>query len=290
MMRKTRPFFAFVILAGFVLSACKLPNISSLLQPTPASPAPGTTLNDTGTIQSWQVLTGGVEEIVGAFSYTNEFYPETYAYEHAVMLLDMHGFVERDFEWEIPAESQVIGMADLDFEQNSGTFNLQLPVRPRGTINDLDQDGKKDNGVQVFAVEYAPNIAQALITRRKSSTTLALSAVDTRLFWVSSTTLVRSSPTRIPTELVASAVVCMVTATSSMVVPMAPRLVPAVSSVPVTTVSRLSVAPIVSCSSLVPVRMLSLICGMLFQVKYSPNALAAMPIIATRIIRVPKIP
>ena len=51
-------------------------------------------------------------------------------------------------------------MLNLDLENNSGSYRLQLPVKPRGTFNDVDQDGKKDGGVQIFAVEYAPNIAQ----------------------------------------------------------------------------------------------------------------------------------
>ncbi|MEM5773930.1 MAG: hypothetical protein AAGU05_02930, partial [Anaerolineaceae bacterium] len=34
--------------------------------------------------------------ITGAFSYSNDFYPEGYAYEQAVSLLDVTGFVLRD--------------------------------------------------------------------------------------------------------------------------------------------------------------------------------------------------
>lgn len=99
----------------------------------------------------------GVSTLVGEFQYSNEFYPEEYAYEHAVMLLDMTGFILRDREWEVPVESEVLGYVDMDLDANRGTFSLQLPLEPAGTMNDVDHDDMLDSGVQVFAVEYAPN-------------------------------------------------------------------------------------------------------------------------------------
>ena len=99
----------------------------------------------------------GVATLIGEFEYSNEFYPEEYAYEHSVMLLDMTGFILRDREWEVPLESQVLGYVDLNLNTNRGTFNLQLPLQPAGILNDLDNDGQENTGVQVFALEYAPN-------------------------------------------------------------------------------------------------------------------------------------
>ncbi len=151
---------AIIILAAIGTLSCKVQPFSIPFLSTPASQILDEDENETGTIQSWQVRAPDVEELTGTFTYSNDFWPEAYAYEHAVMLLDMHGFVERDFEWEVPVESQVIGMVDLDAENNSATYRLQLPVKPRGILNDVDQDGQKDSGVQIFAVEYAPNIAQ----------------------------------------------------------------------------------------------------------------------------------
>ena len=156
-----KPFMpAIIILAAVGLLSCKTQPFSIPFLSTPISQIFEEVENESGTIQPWQVKSSGVEELTGTFTYSNEFYPEVYAYEQAVMLLDMHGFVQRDFEWEVPAESQVIGMVDLNADNNSAAYQLQLPVKPRGTFNDVDQDGKKDSGVQIFAVEYAPNIAQ----------------------------------------------------------------------------------------------------------------------------------
>ena len=74
------------------------------------------------------------------------------------MLTDMTGFVLRDKEWEIPVASQVLGYLKLDEEGNSGTYTLQLPVVPQGTFDDVDQSGTYNNGVQIFAVGYEPNL------------------------------------------------------------------------------------------------------------------------------------
>ena len=96
--------------------------------------------------------------ITGSFTYSNEFVLENYYVEHAVMLTDMTGFIERDLKWELPVDSQVLGYVDVDEDTNSATYHLALPELPEGELQDVDQDGKKDTGVQVFAVTYAPNL------------------------------------------------------------------------------------------------------------------------------------
>ena len=103
--------------------------------------------------------TGQPVLLTGEMAYTNGFYPETYAFEHAVMLLDMTGFVKRDQEYVIPVESQVLGYIKMDFANKKGDYSLDLPETPRGPLNDVDNNGKQDKGVQIFAVEYAPNWA-----------------------------------------------------------------------------------------------------------------------------------
>jgi len=96
--------------------------------------------------------------LTGSFAYTNDFVLETYYVEHAVMLTDMTGFILRDMEWELPVASQVLGYIDLDEDNNSATYRLALPAVPEGQLNDVDQDGRQESGVQVFVVAYSPNI------------------------------------------------------------------------------------------------------------------------------------
>ena len=96
-------------------------------------------------------------QINGSFSYTNDILT-TYYVEQAVALVDMYGFVTRDEEWEIPVSSQTLGFLTLDTDAKTGTYTLQLPARPTGMMVDVDNDGETDEGVQVFAVSYWPNL------------------------------------------------------------------------------------------------------------------------------------
>lgn len=98
-------------------------------------------------------------QVTGTFQVSNGFVVGTYFIEHAVALNDMHGFVIRDEEWELPVDSQTLGYAEVDLESLTGKYDLNLPVQPEGEFNDVDNNGKTDKGVQVFAVAYSPNLA-----------------------------------------------------------------------------------------------------------------------------------
>ena len=104
-------------------------------------------------------LVGGPLRVIGTMNYSNEFVTETYYIEHAVMMFDMTGFVLRDEEWDIPVNSQILGYIDIDKENNTGTYMLQLPRVPLGTFNDVDQSGSEDAGVQIYALGYEPNLS-----------------------------------------------------------------------------------------------------------------------------------
>ncbi len=58
----------------------------------------------------------------------------------------------------MPVEGQVLGYMDLDADNNRATFRLALPAVPEGIFNDVDQDAKTEQGLQVFAVGYNPNL------------------------------------------------------------------------------------------------------------------------------------
>jgi len=106
-----------------------------------------------------EILVPGEEpyEIVGSFEYSNSIITDYYV-EHAVALVDMHAFVIRDKEYELPVEAQTLGYLDMDMESMTAEYFLQLPVKPAGMFNDVDHDGKEETGVQVFVVAYWPNL------------------------------------------------------------------------------------------------------------------------------------
>jgi len=97
-------------------------------------------------------------EITGTYQVTNDFVLATYYVENAVALTDMHGFVIRDLEWELPVDSQTLGFMTFDAETLTGTFELDPPAMPQGEFNDVDNDGIEEQGVQIFAVAYSPNV------------------------------------------------------------------------------------------------------------------------------------
>ena len=96
-------------------------------------------------------------QVQGEYSISNDFV-FTYYVENAVALLDMHGFVIRDEEWELPVDSQVLGYMTYDAEALGGIFDLNLPAQPEGEFNDVDNNGETNQGVQIFAVGYSPNL------------------------------------------------------------------------------------------------------------------------------------
>lgn len=151
-MNKQNSFLPFALILALLLSACAAPTPTETAAPTGA-PQPTSTPTT--------LPPPAAEEpalLTGQFEYSNDFVLETYYVEQAVALLDMTGFVLRDQEWELPVDSQVLGYMEVDSTNNRGSYRLQLPARPAGELNDVDQDGQKDTGVQIFASGYSPNL------------------------------------------------------------------------------------------------------------------------------------
>jgi C-terminal processing protease CtpA/Prc len=129
-------FFSLLLLGCLLLTACvqglsQTPTVATGIQP---------------------------HELTGTYEVTNDFVLATYYVENAVALTDMHGFVVRDLAWELPVDSQALGFMTFDAETLKGTFELDLPARPEGEFNDVDNDDVQETGVQIFAVAYSPNL------------------------------------------------------------------------------------------------------------------------------------
>lgn len=157
MQKSTYKLFSAMLLGMLTLQACNPasvnPQATASGQNLPAQAAESQASDPAAFVGS------GPVRVAGDFKYSNDFVLETYYVEQAVALADMHGFVIRDKEWMTATESQVLGFMNVDYENNQGTFSVDLPVLPRGTMNDVDNNGKEDAGVQIFAVSYWPNYA-----------------------------------------------------------------------------------------------------------------------------------
>lgn len=93
--------------------------------------------------------------VSGEIPFTSPFFLDTIT-EAYVMLEDQGGFYQRDLEFEFPIEGQVIGPVEL-VDEETLTYQLSLPAVPQGTLIDVDNNGKEDAGVLVFAVAYWSN-------------------------------------------------------------------------------------------------------------------------------------
>ena len=144
-MNRTLSLF-FVI--ALLLSACATPT---------AAPAPTKAPEPTAVAQPLSATASGTVRVTGKFTYSNNIITEYYV-EHFVALIDLTGFVKRDREWEVPVKSQVLGFLQLDEKAQKGEYQLSLPIRPEGSFDDVDNNGKPDKGVQIFAVDYNVNL------------------------------------------------------------------------------------------------------------------------------------
>ncbi|HEY43073.1 MAG TPA: PDZ domain-containing protein [Anaerolineae bacterium] len=100
---------------------------------------------------------GGPVIVTGEVEYTNPFFTVGVA-EPIVILEDQAGFVDRDRNFIFPVESQVLGQITSDFYTSPFTYSLTLPMVPKGTLRDVDNDGEKDTGLMIFAIAYWTNI------------------------------------------------------------------------------------------------------------------------------------
>ena len=80
---------------------------------------------------------------------------ESYLVEPYVLLEDAAGFVNRDFEFELAPENQVMGPLRKD-RLGQYQYTLHLPAQPVGTLLDVSRSGRPQ--VMVFAVAVQANL------------------------------------------------------------------------------------------------------------------------------------
>ncbi|MEO1286512.1 MAG: S41 family peptidase [Chloroflexota bacterium] len=99
---------------------------------------------------------GGVQVVRGESFYTNPFFTAS-ADDGFIILEDQTGFVTRDFDYVFPLESQVFAQITSSIFESPFSYVLQLPVAPQAPLNDVDNDGEEDIGVQIYQVAYWSN-------------------------------------------------------------------------------------------------------------------------------------
>lgn len=132
------------------------PTAEAAQEPTATEPATAQ-VTEAPTVPAPNITSDQPYEITGTFKYSNDIIT-TYYVEDAVALVDMYGFVKRDKQWVMPVSSQTLGFMKIDAAKKTGNFSLQLPEIPLGQFADVDNNGKKDTGVEIFAVSWWPNL------------------------------------------------------------------------------------------------------------------------------------
>lgn len=125
----------------------------------PAARAGSLYAQDNATIPPAPIVNdeGGPVAVTGDVTYTNAFFTLGVA-SPMVILEDQAGFVDRNRGFLMPVESQTLGQITSDFFTSPFSYSIALPIEPRATLRDVDNDGEEDAGVMVYAVAYWNNI------------------------------------------------------------------------------------------------------------------------------------
>jgi C-terminal processing protease CtpA/Prc len=99
---------------------------------------------------------GGPVLVTGEVAYTDGYFTAGVS-EPIIILEDQAGFVDRDFGYIMPEESQVLAEITSDFFTSPFSYEVELPPNPEAGQRDVDLDGESDPGVIVYAVAYWTN-------------------------------------------------------------------------------------------------------------------------------------
>jgi C-terminal processing protease CtpA/Prc len=99
---------------------------------------------------------GGPVLLTGSFPISNGNVISS-TYQPILVLESQTGFIDRNLEYVIPVESQVMGALTSPYTVGTITYELRLPAEPGGEFRDVDNDGQSDTGVQVYAVAVWDN-------------------------------------------------------------------------------------------------------------------------------------
>ncbi len=158
-MSRTKWFFS-ILLVALLLAGCSAPvetpveteSVAALVEAEAAPEvAPEPTAPPAPTPDPNQPV-----QITGTVEISNALIVEVYFFERFAMLEDLTGFVQRDYEYEQPLDAQILGPVAVN-ENGEFAFTLNLPAAPINPLNDVDQNGAEDAGVQIWQIAMSAN-------------------------------------------------------------------------------------------------------------------------------------
>ena len=100
---------------------------------------------------------GGPVRVTGRMSYTAPAI-ETHIKEPVVALLDFSRPIQGNYREYVPRSGQVLGTLTSPLAPSPASFRVDLPIVPGGAPVDLDKDGERDAGVQVYVLVVGTNL------------------------------------------------------------------------------------------------------------------------------------
>src|SRR5690606_31341272 len=94
---------------------------------------------------------GGTVRISGSFPISSQNLIDS-SFQPVLILEDQAGFVDRNFDYVFPVESQVMGQFTSPVQVGEVTYVMHLPIEPLGAFRDVDNDDEEETGVQIFQV------------------------------------------------------------------------------------------------------------------------------------------
>lgn len=101
---------------------------------------------------------GGTAIITGEVNYTVGFLSSFGADAILVMLSDISYQVDRNRDYVLPVDAQVIGQVTSDPLVTPFTYQVNLPIVPPGESRDVDNNGRQDEGVRILRVWVTINM------------------------------------------------------------------------------------------------------------------------------------
>ncbi len=142
-----------VLLSACGQGAASPTSTKEAVEPTSTSLPPTPTLTPKPELKHPVQLSGQIEV-------SNALLIEVYFFERFVMLEDLTGYVERDYEYEQPLDAQILGPVKVQEKEDGDkvfSYTLHLPAQPTYPFNDVDNDKEEDQGLQIWQIIMTAN-------------------------------------------------------------------------------------------------------------------------------------
>lgn len=110
---------------------------------------------------------GGPATVTGSFPVSNPNIIDS-SFQAIVILEDQAGFVDRNFDYAFPIESQVVA-AITPFQVGTVEYTLSLPIEPKGAFRDVDNDDAEETGVQIFQIAWWDNMYGDILLEKEDA-------------------------------------------------------------------------------------------------------------------------